>query len=725
MKVTYNWLKDFVEIKISPRALADKLTMAGLEVTALETKEQDSVFELEVTSNRPDCLSVIGIAREVAAITVGKFKLPTVHSPQSTVHSKRKGEKLRGLSTMDYRQLSINIESRKDCPLYTAKIIRDVKVGSSPDWLKERLELIGCRSANNIVDITNYILFTWGEPLHAFDLDKIVSLLPGYPVSQLVSIVIRRARDKEEIVTIDGVKRILDNEILVIACNDYNKTGKPGTCLPAGRNRQTGKPIAIAGVMGGQDSEVTESTKNILLEAAMFSPVVIRRSRQTLGMQSESSYRFERGIDLEIVERASWATVRLIQELAGAGGRCVAAKSSRPPKIKKKSINLDVSTVHKILGVHIRPPTIKKILDRLGFKAKIKAKNTFGVGIPSHRPDINLEIDLIEEIARIFGYENIPKSLPLMTPQVSICQTRDSVSLIRSILVNLGLNEVITYALIDRFLLRGFKIDFPKPIEILNPLSRDQEILRPTIISSLSKCVAYNLNQKQSYINIFEIAKIFSGSGYGQKSPPEELVLGIALCGIRPWLFEQGLIKDQFGFLHFKGILEALFGRLGIKDYNFSVVDNSQEVTVYVNREKIGVIIKLQQLALESLDIKNKDVFVGEFFLDRLLVYADLTKKFKHLPVYPGISRDISLVLKEGISAGDILKAIREKYEPLLREIKIVDYYKGEQIPRGSKGLTISCVYRSDERTLTEAEINPTHLEVCAVLTDRFGAQIR
>ena len=179
--------------------------------------------------------------------------------------------------------------------------------------------------------------------------------------------------------------------------------------------------------------------------------------------------------------------------------------------------------------------------------------------------------------------------------------------------------------------------------------------------------------------------------------------------------------------MHFKGILEALFGRLGIKDYNFSVaeIDNRQEATVYVNREKIGVIIKLQQLALESLDIKNKDVFVGEFFLDRLLVYADLTKKFKHLPVYPGISRDISLVLKEGISADDILKAIREKYEPLLREVKIVDYYKGEQIPRGSKGLTISCFYRSDERTLTEAEINPTHLEVCAVLTDRFGAQIR
>jgi len=307
MKVTYNWLKDFVEIKIPPQALVNKLTMAGLEVTSLEPKEGDCVFEIEVTSNRPDCLSVIGIAREVAAITGKKLKLlSAIRYP---------------LSAKNSQLISIRIEDKKDCPLYTAKIIRDVKVKPSPAWIKKRLELIGCRSVNNIVDITNYVLFTWGEPLHAFDLGKIKGS----------TIFVRRAKTGEKITTIDGEQRALDSDILIIADNQ--------------------NPIAIAGVMGGKDTEVIERTHDILLEAAVFNPIIVRRGRQKLGIQSDSSYRFERSVDAQIVEKASWQAVELIQKLAG--GSCIFAKSSGLPQAKKKSLSLEVSTVNKILGVDI------------------------------------------------------------------------------------------------------------------------------------------------------------------------------------------------------------------------------------------------------------------------------------------------------------------------------------------------------------------------------------
>jgi phenylalanyl-tRNA synthetase beta chain len=298
MKFTYNWLKDFVDVKITPEALAQRLTMAGLEVGNVEAKDGDFVFEAEITSNRPDWLSVIGIAREVAAITGAKMK--------SAKASKCRCAKAAG-------KFAIKVEDKSDCPLYSAKIIREVKVGPSPKWLKERLELIGCRSINNVVDITNYCLFTWGEPLHAFDLDK----LSG------AEIIVRRAKNSEKLVTIDQVERKLDADILVIA--------------------DPVKPVAVAGVMGGKDTEVTGYTKNILLEAAVFNGSVVRRGRQKLGLSTDSSYRFERGVDFETAEFSSCQASRMIEELAL--GKCILTKSLRVALPKTKIINLDLPTL--------------------------------------------------------------------------------------------------------------------------------------------------------------------------------------------------------------------------------------------------------------------------------------------------------------------------------------------------------------------------------------------
>jgi len=678
MKVTYNWLKDFVNIKIAPEALADKLTMAGLEVTSFEKKSADFVFEIEITSNRPDWLSVIGIAREVAAITGQKLQPAPKIKPQISGKDKARG-------------LKICIEDKKDCPLYTAKIIKGVKVGPSPAWLRDRLELIGCRSVNNIVDITNYILFETGEPLHAFDLDK---LSQG-------EILIRRAKDGEKITTIDGGQKTLDKNILVIADKE--------------------KPVAVAGVMGGKDTEVTEATTNILLEAAAFNQIVVRQSRRSLGLQSESAYRFERGVDLEMVEIASQRALKLIQELAA--GSCVMAKSSGLPQKKRKSVMLEACAVNRILGIGISVSKIKIILERLGFKVKVKAKNKFTVEVPGHRLDVNAEIDLIEEIARVFGYENIANTLPAVKPRLDISESQDKISLVKNILVGLGLDEVITYSLIDRESAKNFaQPGEASLVEILNPLSKEQEVLRPSLASGLARCVAHNLNQKQDYINIFEIAKAFSGV---HPSPKEEPVLGLALSGAKYLLLEQGRIEDKASPLHLKGILEVLFERLGIRDYSFSVSQDSSVFSINIKQEKIGVIGKLDRDTLDKFGIKNRDVFMAELYLEKAFASSRLDKKFIQPPRYPGINRDVSFVLKEEISIKEILDSIKERGGQLLRDVNIVDYYKGEQIPSGFRGLTISCFYCSDERTLTETEINPAHNLICGLLTERFGAKMR
>jgi phenylalanyl-tRNA synthetase beta chain len=684
MKVTYGWLKDFVEIKMAPEQLADKLTMAGLEVTSLEKIDGDYIFEIEITSNRPDWLSVIGIAREVAAITGEKLKrLPEHQSTRAPVRNEG--------------QYVIEIENKQDCPLYTAKIIRNVKVGPSPEWLRKRLELVGCRSVNNVVDITNYVLFELGEPLHAFDADTLAQ----------DKIIVRRAKNQEKLLGIDAEERILSPDILIIADAE--------------------KPIAIAGVMGGKHTEVSQDSKNVLLEAAIFNPVVVRRGRQKMGLQSEASYRFERGIDGNIVETASLRTVALIRELCQ--GDLVAAKRVGSVSFQDRRIDLEAESVEKILGVKISLARIKKILTDLGFKVKAKRKSGFTVNIPSHRQDVKAPIDLIEEIARIFGFDNTPTTLPAVMLQVQDSDTNKPLALIKNILTGLGLNEVITYSLVDRKSLDGFGGEENNLLEISNPLSQEQEVLRSHLSPSLAKCVAYNLRQQQPYINIFEIAKTYLRS---ENKIQEEYVLGIALCGTKSRWFgpQQPDLQDEAGFLHLKGILASLFQRLGIdeKDMKFVFRENGYEVDVLIKDTKIGLLRRLQKELLDRFDIKHKEVFAAEIALgEKLLPLIHIEKKFRPNLVgrYPGIARDVTLELERAVPFKDIKATITGLHESLLQEIGFKDYYAGQKVPAGFKRITISLRYYSAERTLTEAEINLLHDKVVAVLKEKLHAQIR
>jgi phenylalanyl-tRNA synthetase beta chain len=679
MKVTYNWLKDFADIKIPAAELAEKLTMAGLEVKAIEEKAGDFVFEIEITSNRPDWLSVVGVAREAAALTGRELKRSHV-----TQHKSQAKEKF-----------DIEIEDKKDCPVYTARIIRNVKVGPSPTWLKDRLELVGLRSVNNVVDITNYVLFEMGEPLHAFDLDK----LSGK------AIIVRRAKNNEALDTIDGQARKLGADILVIA------------------DKQ--KPVAVAGVMGGKDTEVVSSTKNILLEAAIFNPVIVRRGRQKLGMNSDASYRFERGIDPQSVAAASLRASQMIIECCG--GELVGAEACGSLSGKSTRVDFSLGCIKKYLGIDIPASRAKDILNSLGFQIKTKTKTVLTLGVPSWRLDVKAEIDLVEELARIYGFENIPSTLASVVLNNQKEKSQDHLSLIKDMLVGLGLNEVITHSLIERKSLEGFWEDKDSLVEVSNPLSLEQELMRPLLMASLAGRVAYNLRQQNPCVDIFEVAKIYQlVSGKIR----EKYSLALALCGTNSRWFgpKIGHVADEPGFLHLKGIIETLFSRLGldIKKTKYCFID-SEQIEVLLGRERVGLLKKLSGEILEALDIKHKDVFVAELALEEMILpKVNLEKRFRLalVPRFPGISRDITLPVKIEIQFEDVANAIYGLKENLLVEAGFKDSYEGANVPDGIKRITVSCKYCSPDRTLTEEEVTPAHERIVKALQEKFQAKI-
>ncbi|MBU1871800.1 MAG: phenylalanine--tRNA ligase subunit beta [Candidatus Omnitrophica bacterium] len=674
MKVTYNWLKDFVEIKIPALQLAEKLTMSGLEVTSLESKGGDWVFELEITSNRPDWLSVIGIAREVAAITGKKLKLDARCFILDTRKHKRASSIQHPVS-----KLEIKIENKKDCPLYTARVIKGLQVQSSPGWLKKRLELIGIRSVNNVVDITNYVLMETGQPLHVFDLDKIKQGL----------ISVRRAAASEKITLIDGQQKALDKDILVIADKE--------------------SPVAIAGIMGGMDSEVGAGTKNILLEAAVFDPILTRRASRKLGLSSESSYRFERGIDTKNADVASLRATSLILDLAGGG--CVSAKSTTRGKIKTQSITLKTQEVNRVLGNNYKTSEIKRILSCLGFAVKQQKAGVFNIKVPSFRIDVSQPVDLIEEVARISGYDKVLSRIPRVIPQMDTSEDQRKENMIRDILLGLGENEVFTYSLISRRRANAFGYADLELMAVANPLTSEQEVLRPSLLPGLSACIGYNLNQhKQKDIQLFEIGKVFCDNR-------EKLSLGIAHYGS----------ESQQILPHIRGTLEILLHRVGITEYEFIGAQDHPclSIALIVNKKKCARLGRIKPDILERLDIKNF-IFAAELDLGILFAeIAKIEKKYKPIPLYPEAVRDISAILKLGVTFGEITKKIKAEQIPYLVGLELIDIYSGEQIPSGHQGLTLSCTYRCDERTLTGEEVDSTHQRVLDILKNEFSAQQR
>ena len=680
MRFTYSWLKEYIDVKLKPKELAEKLTMAGLEIEAVSQADGEWVFEAEVTTNRPDWLNIIGIAREVAAITDEKMAATKAgqHSSASTG---------RAAQPKSAANCIIQVLDKQSCPRYTGRIITGVKVAPSPEWLIKRLKSIGVRSVNNIVDITNFVLFETGQPLHAFDFDK----LSGG------RIIVRRAKGNEQIVTIDGVTRKLDLSMLVIA--DENA------------------PVAIAGIMGGKGTEVTESTKTILLESAYFDPAITRKVSRCLGLGSDSSYRFERGVDLAGVKTASDRASALIAAIAGGlTGKII--------DIGKKSITqanvlVNFQKVNDVLGTNVPTKEISRILKALGLKSGKTSKAGAVFTIPSWRRDLKKEEDLIEEIIRIYGYDKI------CTDSVFIPMQPDLARIISDTLVSFGLNEAITYSLVDKVLDDIFQ---PAPsvaaIEIKNPLSSDFAVLRRNIIAGILNAAKWNLNRNINDIKLFEIGPVYHSEKLDRQ---EENHIVICLSGTRRDNWQDGVNPVDFYYL--KGITDSLFKKLGVSNYDIKpgqsgIFQAEQSAEIMIKGEPAGFLGKVEKGLLKKIDI-DKDCFICQINMDILAKHVELKKRFTALPKFPVVYRDISTLAKIETPLGDIVNMIKETAGDIIKEIKLFDVYKGEQIPKGHRSLIFRLTYQSFDKTLTDKEVEIIHSGIISALKEQLGVGTR
>ncbi|OGW99870.1 MAG: phenylalanine--tRNA ligase subunit beta [Omnitrophica bacterium RIFCSPLOWO2_02_FULL_45_16] len=683
MRVSYNWLRDYVDINISAQKLAQVLTMAGLTVDSIEKRLGDSVLDIEITSNRPDWLSYIGIAREVAAITGKKLKMPSA----AGIRGEGARQGARG-------KVTVKVEDKKLCPRYTARIIRNVKVGASPGWLKKKIEAAGLRPVNNIVDITNFCLFETGEPMHAFDLDN----LSGSAV------IIRKAAKGEKIIAIDGAERLLDESMLVIA----------DSALPA----------AIAGVMGGLKTEVGNQTKDILLEAAYFDPISIRRTSRLLALSTESSYRFERKVDIDNIQYASDRAARLILEIAG--GEMGEFIDTGKIRHDKRAISLRYERLNKVTGVDIPPSKTRSILTSLGARVKSLSRSALKLEAPFFRHDLQSEIDLIEEVARVYGYGNIPETIPQIVEKGARLPFDMAVdNKIREILTSLGLSEIITYSLLSKPLLLKAKISDADVIEIKNPLSAEQEVMRPSSIAGMLNSIRHNINRKTKSLRLFELGNVYFKEGADVFKEKRNLSMGVTGLEFTGWTDKSRGVT----LFDLKGVVETLFLSLGVvefstrevKDDTFSPAACS---SIEVKGEPLGIIGEIDPEVLDNFDIKDR-VYIAEIDCEKLLGFVSLEKQFKEPPKYPSVVRDISIVVDKNISNGQVISSIKETAGRILKDAQLIDRYRGVQIPDGKTGLTYRLEYQDLKRTLLDLDVQEVHFRVVRALENNLGARLR
>lgn len=679
MKISLNWLKDYVTPGISVEKLAHRLTMAGLEVEKISSVGDDTIFELEITPNRPDCLNMLGMARETAAILKKPRRIPKV---KKRVWPKQK--------------CAIVIDDKKACSRYIGTLIEGVSIKSSDEKIIKHLMTLGQRPVNNVVDITNFCLMETGQPLHAFDYDKLAG----------GKIIVRRARKGEKIVTIDDVERELDPSILVIADEK--------------------RAVAIAGVMGGKATEVTGATKNILLESAYFDPVLIRRASRKVGLSSDSSYRFERGVDYRTVEGGAARAVDLILESAGGKITKRADVIVARKKSARTRITISKDTINARIGASLTSVQYKDILKRLDFNVTGSKTGAFTIVPPSFREDIKAAEDIVEEVARIVGYDNLPLSFPLIKAStIPPDPTRLARRKMRELFLAQGFDEVITYTMINRKGLEMSNQGDLQGVEIFNPLTQDQEIMRPSMLPSLLSVVLSNANRGQKNIRFFETGKIYTAKG-------ETDTLGVIMTGLREddW---RCVKKEDADYYDLKGAFEQAFDSLGIEKKRIRVQSQQEEFladgqssAVFVDGKKVGVIGKVGEDVLDKWDIKQKNVLFAEIDMEGVYKQKKPVVRYKPVSEFPAISRDISLAVQANITAHDIEEAIRKTVEGekqvVLTDLRFIEKYEGDQIAKDQRGLIFSLTYQScQSRTLRDEEVTEAHEKVCDVLVRDLG----
>lgn len=649
----------------------------------------DEVMELDLTPNRSDCLSMLGVAYEMAAILDREIKLP--------LEQIQSGQK----KAADH--ISVKISAPEQCQHYAARLIEGIQIADSPQWLQNRLMAAGIRPINNIVDITNYVMLEYGQPLHAFDAD---CLNDGH-------IDVRMANDGEKIVTLDNVERTLNSDMLLIT---------DGT-----------DPVALAGVMGGANSEVTESTSRILLESARFAGTSVRKTSRQLGLRSEASLRFEKEINPQAVIPALNRAAELIAQYAN-GQIAEGVVDDLVKGSELVEIPLSLSRVNQYLGTEITVEEMASIFSRLGF-AYEQQEEVLHVVVPARRGDITRDVDLIEEVARIYGYDNIPTSLMSgVTTPGSLNEEQIVRRRLRQLLTDSGLNEVINYSLTQTNKIATFPGLFKesKTISLAMPMSEERKILRTSLIPHLLDNAIYNRNRNNDDIAIFEIGRIFATKEEKLTSLPEEKkLLSVLLTGhkVSSHWSEKGRAVD---FFDVKGIAEKIFAYLGLNEIQYNAVQiegmhPGRTASIQLNTEQgsisLGVIGQIHPALQQELDLD--DTYIMEIELAPLYEHAEFNISYNTLPRYPSISRDIAVVVDESIAAAELVRLARNTAGQWLESIQVFDLYVGERLGAGKKSIALSLIYRHAERTLTDEEVSELHAKVVQALGESFEAELR
>jgi phenylalanyl-tRNA synthetase beta chain len=646
----------------------------------------DVVYDLEVTPNRPDLNSVIGIAREIAAVTGNALRVPTFNIQHST------------FNVQDL--VSVRLDDSEFCPRYTARVIKGVKVGPSPDWLRSALEKVGIRSISNVVDVTNYVMLESGQPLHAFDYHLIAKGANGKP-----TIVVRRAAGDEKFKTLDNQERTLTNEMLLIADEQ--------------------KGIALAGVMGGANTEINNDTKDVLIESAYFAPVNIRRTSKLLGLRSESSYRFERGADVGICDWASRRAAQLILETAG-GQLAEGGVDVQPTAKAEKQITLHFAKSKDLLGVGISHQDQISFLTKLGLGLVKQEPGEATFSIPSWRVDLKREVDLIEEVGRLYGIDKIPSTPPRGALGANVFDSvYDQIGDVRRILTGLGLNEAQGQTLISN---SEFQISNGAAVALANPLSSDMDVLRPSLLPGLIHSLRHNLTRKNNDVALFEVGRVFTAAN-GQTK--ENRSVAIALTGQRAANFWSGGEREaKFDAYDLKGLVEEMLEQFGLRGIVFgkraestALFLESADVTLG-GKLPLGELGQLLPTLAKKYDLRDA-VFLAEFNLDLLLARRNATKAFKPLPQFPSSRRDVAMLVPEATTHETVLAAVKSAKAANLASVELFDVFRGKGVPDGQKSLAYAFTYRAADKTLTDAEVNAAHAKVLETLKIQLPAELR
>ncbi|WP_031516057.1 phenylalanine--tRNA ligase subunit beta [Desulfofalx alkaliphila] len=646
----------------------------------------DHILELDLTPNRGDCLSMIGVAREVAALLGVEVRMPQCNPTEGEAD-------VSGLAKID-------IEDADLCRRYVARVVQNVKIGPSPQWMQQRLRAAGVRPINNIVDVTNYVMMELGQPLHAFDYDKLADR----------HIIVRRAKADEKIVSLDGFERKLNENMLAI-------------CDPKG-------PVAVAGVMGGLDSEVTDNTTNVLIESAYFNPVSVRRTSKALALRSESSARFEKGIDIGGCVRAAHRAAYLMQQLAG-GSVARGVIDNYPNPLVEKTVVLRPARVEYLLGVAVPKEDIISILNSLQFKVQDQGEELL-VTVPSFRPDVSIEVDLIEEVARMYGYNQVPDtSIYGITTQGKRTESQRLVNKIKNVLVGCGLTEVVTYGFVSPKVYDMMNLPedsvFRNALVLQNPLSEEQSIMRTVPVPSLLEVLQRNHNRQIHSGAIFEIGKVYYPVE-GQDLPDERATLAMAFSGSTVESWNKPAVAMDFYYA--KGVLEVLFNKIGIKDVRYVPFGGAPSfhpgrvAAVEVNGKMIGVLGELHPNVLESYQLPHRAV-ACKFDIQDLMDAERQQPKFQSLPKFPAVERDLALIVKQSVPVQQMIDVINKAAGKIMKSVKVFDVYVGSQVAEGYKSVAFSLLFQASDRTLTDQEVSSQIKKISKALNAEFDAQLR